>query len=984
MALLRYKLLNMIRQTFALMLIILVGLGVANAGILITTSSGISATGMDGVNYADPVGISATGMDGLLAFGANGINAPVPNGISSVGPDGVTYLGSSGISATGMDGTTMTRSSGISATGMDGLTITVGDGSTYTGDSLLVRQADGISATGMDDIMTYSAEGIVISSPDSGTIAHADGISGTGMDSIDISMADGITLTRTDGQVVSIPPGPISIVGAEQAIFTDVDQITITGADTITGTGVTEPVLTGLQSVDPELALLLNQLTDDSNVNAAIVYHQTPTEADLDALRQIGILGGTRYRALPVILLTGTKRQIMEISHLPAVRAVYGNRTLKLVGEPGNGLTGTERVKADPDLAYRNNGLPYTGRGVTVAVLDTGLDATHADLAGRVTRNAVLASTLGVGLGFNYPIELNLLPNTDLVSGHGTFVGGVIAGNGTRSGGQYKGVAPDARLVGLSAGTLSLFFALEGFDYLLVHAEELGVRVVNCSFSANLLFDPNDPVNVATRMLTDRGVNVVFSAGNDGPSNNTLNPYAMAPWVIGVGATDERGRLAGFSSRGSFRNTLARPTLVAPGVNVTSLRAVGVNTTALGGLLGSLGLSLLQQPYYTTGSGTSFSAPQVAGTIALMLEANPQLTPAQVRNILQRTATPLPPYYQHEAGAGMLNAHAAVLEAAFSERRMGMFRAALGRGQVRFISDPWQQFSGTVLPGLTSSTSLAIPANTLQASVQVSWGPLLSLNDLALKLVEPNGTARAEVNTLNLPGLTGRREADVLWQPAPGNWSVRLRNTRGLLGTAQPFLGALELTRAEYAPLIDLGGLNANAQQEVYQNLRSLVMFPIGNRFRPQFSVSRYDLASALVLGGRVPQYRAGQPTYPDAVDSLTRLMVESVQAAPAGAIFPEVTPGSLFRPDQQADRLTAAIALVRAAGLRAEAESLAGTTLPVADGSSIPAPWRGYVAVALSRGLLTAEGSLFRPSSALTRAELSHAMVSVTKLAIG
>ena len=201
----------------------------------------------------------------------------------------------------------------------------------------------------------------------------------------------------------------------------------------------------------------------------------------------------------------------------------------------------------------------------------------------------------------------------------------------------------------LSAGDLSLVYVLEGFDYLLARGDGLGVRVVNCSFSANTVFDTNDPVNVATRMLTDQWNQCGLSAGNTGPGLHTLNPYAVAPWVISVGATDTPGHLASFSSRGDFASALFHPTLVAPGVNVVSLRGSGIaNVTGAEGLAGSdsqrLGASEL--PYYTTSSGTSFSTPQVAGAIALILEANPSLTPAQVKDILQRTATPLPPYYQ--------------------------------------------------------------------------------------------------------------------------------------------------------------------------------------------------------------------------------------------------------------------------------------------------------------------------------------------------
>src|SRR6185436_17081231 len=124
---------------------------------------------------------------------------------------------------------------------------------------------------------------------------------------------------------------------------------------------------------------------------------------------------------------------------------------------------------------------------------------------------------------------------------------------------------------------------------------------------------------------TDAGINVVFSAGNTGLSQHTLNPYAAAPWVVSVGATDTKGRLADFSSRGSFASPIFRPTLVAPGVDVVSLRGTGVATvTGVTGLAGAdtRRLSSSELPYYTAANGTRFSAPQVEGDIDLIMEAN--------------------------------------------------------------------------------------------------------------------------------------------------------------------------------------------------------------------------------------------------------------------------------------------------------------------------------------------------------------------------
>ena len=202
---------------------------------------------------------------------------------------------------------------------------------------------------------------------------------------------------------------------------------------------------------------------------------------------------------------------------------------------------------------------------MTVAVLDTGVDGTHPDLSGRVIQNVKLLDTQSLGVGFTYPVDIENLPDTDLIDGHGTFVAGIIAGSGQSSGGRYAGVAPGAKILGLSAGDLTLTFVLDGFDYLLQHGAQYNVRAVNCSFSADTVFDFNDPVNIATKMVTDAGISVIFSAGNNGPGDNTMNPYAVAPWVISVGATDQLSHLASYSSRGSFGSALFKPTIVAPG-----------------------------------------------------------------------------------------------------------------------------------------------------------------------------------------------------------------------------------------------------------------------------------------------------------------------------------------------------------------------------------------------------------------------------------
>jgi serine protease AprX len=975
-----------VRQFLVLVLTIVLAAQPAFAGIIITQSNGIAVTGADGISFINAAGIAVTGADGFLSFVPNGIAVTGADGIAVTGADGVTHTGTNGIAVTGADGIAVTGADGIAVTGADGIAVTGADGKTFQADSIYITKPNGIAVTGADGIAVTGADGIAVTGADAVQAARADGLTARTPSGIAVTGADGIAVTGADGSIYTIPPQGIAVTGADGIAVTGADGIAVTGADgiAVTGADTRLPVNNGigLQSVEAELAIKLNEITDDSNVNAIVVYHQLPTDADIADLQRLGVAGGTRYRVLPMIALSATKQQLIAISRLTAVRSIYGNRTLQLSADPYVKLNNAERVLTDADLTRRNLGTPVSGRNVRVAVLDTGVDGTHGDLAGRVVQNVKLIDQQSGSLGFVNPTQVENIPNTDQTYGHGTFVAGVIAGSGALAGGKYNGTAPGASIVGLSAGDLTLTFVLSGFDYLLSQGASLNARVVNCSFSANTVFDLNDPVNVATKILTERGISVIFSAGNTGPGQQTLNPYAVAPWVISVGATDAKGQLASFSSRGLFGSSLYRPTLVAPGVSLIGLRAVGLNLTGTLGVAGAdtTRLTPAELPYYTTANGTSFSAPQVAATVALMLEANPSLTPAQIRDILQRTATPLPQYYAHEVGAGMLNAHAAVLEAAFPERRFGLWRATLDRGQVRFINDQPQTFSGTVVAGINTSsiTNLTIPQNTLLASVQIGWGPLLTTNDLSLSVIDSAGTVRGSSNALNLPGLTGRRESVTLDAPTAGAWQAKVMNSLGASLTPQSFNGSLILTRVEYAGLNDLNLLSATEQENIYQAVRSFTLTPLGRAFHPKFGVMRAQLAAALVQAGRVPQYMAAQPQFTDVRDLLTRNFVESVQAAPEGSLFPTLS-GSNFQPYASVDRLTAAIVLVRAAGLRQAAEAQANAVLPITDAASIPAQWRGYVAVALSAGLLNPINNAFRSSATLTRVELAQALVAMS-----
>ncbi len=982
-----------IKKLICLILIFTFGVNAVEAGINIVKSNGITLTGADGITLTGADGITLTGADSFLNYlsngitltGADGITLTGADGITLTGADGTTYTGQNGITLTGADGITLTGADGITLTGADGITLTGADGTTYKADSFHIVRPNGITLTGADGITLTGADGMTSVGSDGITLTGADGITLTGADGITLTGADSATGVSADGTVNTFSsPAGITLTGADGITLTGADGITLTGADGITLTGADEDEgnnSNGLQSVDPELAILLNQSTDDSNINAVIVYHQYPTNFDLTQLQQIGVLGGTRYKVLPMIAVSATRQQLFAISRLPQVRSLYGNKTLNLNSDPYFQNSGIQRVASDKDLQTRNGGTPISGRNVTIAVLDTGVNSQHNDLAGKVVQNVRLLDSQSVSPGFSNPTPIENLVNTDPVSGHGTFVSGVIAANGVSSGGKYNGVAPGAKILGLSAGDLNLSHILSGFDYLLERGANYNVRVVNCSFSSNTVFDYNDPVNVATKMLTERGVNVVFSAGNSGSGNATLNPYASAPWVVSIGAIDEKGRLASFSSRGVFGAQNQKPSLVATGVNIVSLRGLGTATGTLGFANGADAQRLTtgETAFYTTASGTSFSAPQVAGAIALMLEANPNLRPAEIKDILQRTATPLPRYYSHEVGAGVLNTHAAVLESAFSDRKIGLFRALLLGNEVTYTTSVSRIFDNTVQPGSIASSEFAIPGDTIQANVNIAWG--IGVNDLGLKLFDANGTLIGNSNYLNAPGFTGRREKVVVNSPSPQTFKADVQHTGGV-GTSQKYFGIVETTRVTYPQLLDVSIVSTQDREIIKESLRSFIMLPEGKKFNPNSLVTRFDFASALVRSGSAPQYLAGSPLFTDVKNLMVRNVVESVQTNPSGKLFFDASNGSQFRPFDGTSKIVTAVALVKAAKME-NLTITAALPLTVADASSIPSQWRGYVAVALQKGLINLDGNNFNGYRAITRLELAKSLTKLINLKI-
>ncbi len=446
-------------------------------------------------------------------------------------------------------------------------------------------------------------------------------------------------------------------------------------------------------SVDSLLAARINA-SPLSLTPVVITFDHRVTSSDFLMLQSLGIRGGHYTQALPIVLTSINRMQFNALKAKPGIRSLYANRTFRLLDLEGRTITGIENLIRDSQVTALNNGLPVTGKNIGVSYIDTGIDATHPDLqlGQNVIQNVYYATAdlpVEPPAGFLPVVPVENVPITDVEGGHGTFGAGVTAGTGAASAGLYTGMAPGAKLIGIRAGNdvgLTTYAIVQAMDYTLVNQFRYNIRVCNNSWGTTLAdnpYDPNDPINTATRMMHDRNITVVFAAGNDGDAPDMINPFSIAPWVISVAAAEKQGfgTPAGFSSRGNDNGTGSdtagqpadpsvapnlRPDITGSGVDIKSARSKAPGVTNIAGTIpifvGANDLSTIPPaylPYYTTSQGTSFSTPQVSGIVALMLEANPLLTPDQIVTLLRQTATPMP-YEERVVGAGYVDAHNAV------------------------------------------------------------------------------------------------------------------------------------------------------------------------------------------------------------------------------------------------------------------------------------------------------------------------------------
>jgi serine protease AprX len=300
--------------------------------------------------------------------------------------------------------------------------------------------------------------------------------------------------------------------------------------------------------------------------------------------------------------------------------------------DPGCGLAGPQGLVGARALWKKG----ITGRGVTVAVLDTGV-APHPDLKGRL-------------LAFHDEIAGHTECYDD--HGHGTSVSGVVGGDGRLSRGVIQGIAPEVQIVGIKVldaeGYGSESAIVAGVQWAIENKDRYNIRVLNLSLGTLVNRSwRDDPQAQAIEAATRAGILCCAAAGNSGPFPGTIDTPGLAPGALTVGAMDDGktpwrfdDRIPGFSARGPTAvDGLAKPDVVAPGT--------GIMTASSGGS-------------YHFVSGTSMAAPVASGAAALLFQAHPEATPDQVKAALKDTARPIWGFPEEAQGQGVIDVEAAL------------------------------------------------------------------------------------------------------------------------------------------------------------------------------------------------------------------------------------------------------------------------------------------------------------------------------------
>lgn len=787
-------------------------------------------------------------------------------------------------------------------------------------------------------------------------------------------------------------------------------------------------------TLSPTLKTQIAGLTDSASVGLVIISFKTSDglkASHLDQLRALGITGGHTFQNLGMVAAVATVAQVKKLSSNPNVRSVWSNDKLEYYMEQARVLAGVDRVRRDAAMTSFNGGSPISGKGdFSVLVIDSGIDATHNDLklGQTVIQNVQVLTHDGTSRDQFTPfLFAEDVPNTDQSVGHGTHCAGIIAGSGVRSGGRYAGVAPGAKLIGAGLGAgLLVLNAVGAWEWAIANQFRYNIRVVSNSYGSFADFNPDDPINIASRTLYERNVVILFAGANSGPGKSTWNRYAKAPWVIGVANGHKEGGLVVGSSRGTpaderltnetVLDDYATPTITAPGhgrefVNNTRFTANLVSTRSTTNLVANGGTGDTEippayLPFYTQIQGTSMATPFVAGTVALMLDADPTLSTDptlpndwlngtlardrmdEIKSILTQTATRMPNREEWEVGAGFINSYAAVDKVLNRSKSYGSFlNPTFNAGfDTQATTEPFSiPFNPAATPGPTSSNArpFRVEAGTdvLDVFAQVAFQGVT--NPVGIILTDPNNKTYS--SGVGLPLLNAPSRQVIVKKPVAGDWTIEVRGVRGLTsnGVSTPLLptsgvappstvsGTIIQKRITISPAIaDIQGHAAQSEIELAVLNRRIDTFG-DNSFQPDAFVTREDFARSLALTVPLRQSLGAAPRFADVAadfeplaqavtakgSTMRDFYTAESSAAAAGLMSAD---GSSFNPDGTISRLDLAVAFVRALGLDAEAKAKADTAVidpttgqPVIESAQIPGNLRGYVQIAIDKGFL-------------------------------
>jgi subtilisin family serine protease len=406
-----------------------------------------------------------------------------------------------------------------------------------------------------------------------------------------------------------------------------------------------------------------------AGVPTTVLVHGTDVAAARSAVTVTGMREITEFRRIGVVVASGTADQVRAARSRPGVTYLEGNTPIRFLDQTSN--TATRGAEAVSTLTGAN-GQQLDGSGVSVAVIDSGVDPTHPFLTNADGSSAVVASYKSVCLDESNTSTDCVLPvptivDTDTLSGggHGTHVNGIVAGRPTTlsDGTRLQGAAPGASLVDISTGAVLLIVGADAaLNWVLEnHAHPCGagvpagtcppIKVTNNSYgpTGGGSFDPNSATVKLQRALAADGVVTVWAAGNDGGdgTSSLTNPPGQDPTggILSVASYNDQetgtrdGTVSDYSSRGAASDPSTWPDLSAPGENITSSCRLYL-TICSTGLAPQNGPGLLDVGTFNTISGTSMAAPHIAGIVAQLFQADPSATPAQIEAALKGTAHP--------------------------------------------------------------------------------------------------------------------------------------------------------------------------------------------------------------------------------------------------------------------------------------------------------------------------------------------------------